>query len=296
MRVSDLHIDRIYTSILSRPSTFRMPETHIHYYFEFFYVRQGSCRFFIQNSLYDLHAGEFLIIPPDLSHFNRYLSNCTRITIYFRQSDIEDNGNPYLEGYDLRFLQLCKVHIPSAFRDVFERIFDEMLAEEKVDNQATPMMTRLLFRQLLIYADRYGVFQYEDSIAPAMEGNEGILAAAKYITEHYAAPITLESMARLANLSPSYFSRRFHQVTGNSMKEYLTFTRLQHASMELLTTNHTITEVAANCGFSGSNYFKDAFRREFGMSPRAYRASKTTDQVLAQSIIAREAESKGRDN
>jgi AraC-like DNA-binding protein len=41
--------------------------------------------------------------------------------------------------------------------------------------------------------------------------------------------------------------------------------------MELLNTDHTVTEVAMNSGFSDSNYFKDAFKKMYGVSPRAYR-------------------------
>lgn len=39
----------------------------------------------------------------------------------------------------------------------------------------------------------------------------------------------------------------------------------------LLSTDDSITKIALACGFSGSNYFKDLFRREMGCSPREYR-------------------------
>ena len=73
-------------------------------------------------------------------------------------------------------------------------------------------------------------------------------------------------------------------VTGTRMKEYLIYVRLGHAETELLSTAHTITEVAMNNGFSDSNYFKDAFRKMFGQSPRAYRASRTDKQDTAESL------------
>ncbi|MFQ9573992.1 MAG: helix-turn-helix transcriptional regulator [Roseburia hominis] len=47
--------------------------------------------------------------------------------------------------------------------------------------------------------------------------------------------------------------------------------RLQNAAHLLRTTDTSITEIAGICGFSDGNYFGDAFRKHYGMSPRAYR-------------------------
>lgn len=49
------------------------------------------------------------------------------------------------------------------------------------------------------------------------------------------------------------------------------FIRLQHAANELLSTNDSVTEIAFRCGFVSSNYFKDAFKNAYGVSPRDYR-------------------------
>ena len=53
--------------------------------------------------------------------------------------------------------------------------------------------------------------------------------------------------------------------------EYLSLLRLENAAMELLSTQDRITEIALRNGFSDSNYFKDAFRKMYGVSPREYR-------------------------
>ena len=55
------------------------------------------------------------------------------------------------------------------------------------------------------------------------------------------------------------------------MHEYLTFIRLRSAAHELASTADSVTEVALRCGFSNSNYFKDAFKKQYGCTPRAYR-------------------------
>ena len=72
-------------------------------------------------------------------------------------------------------------------------------------------------------------------------------------------------------MNPTYFSKKFRETTGFGVKEYLTHIRLQNAAHLLCTTDPSITEIAGICGFSDGNYFGDAFRKHYGMSPRAYR-------------------------
>lgn len=75
----------------------------------------------------------------------------------------------------------------------------------------------------------------------------------------------------LPGYSPNYLSRRFRQAVGIGVHQYLMFIRLQHAANELLSTNDSVTEIAFRCGFVSSNYFKDAFKNAYGVSPRDYR-------------------------
>ncbi len=241
MRVSDLNIDRIYINQTTRASSYHMTENHYHYYYELFYVRQGTCRFFLNNGLYDLHGGDFLIIPPHMVHYNRYLTSCLRINVYFKESDLVREGAGFLPDVRERFLCLVLVHIPAAYRDMMDGICEAMLH---------------------VNCERHCIFHYESTLSSrAQAGDEGILSAARFLTEHYATHITLNAMADRAGLSPSYFSKKFRAVTGMGMKEYLSYVRLEHASKELQSTDHSITEVAINSGFSDSNYFKDALYR-----------------------------------
>ena len=96
-------------------------------------------------------------------------------------------------------------------------------------------------------------------------------AAARFITEHYAEPITAADIAAAAGFSPNYLSRKFREAAGFGVHEYLTFIRLRSAARLLATTEGSVTEVALRCGFSNSNYFKDAFKKQYGCTPRVYR-------------------------
>lgn len=82
----------------------------------------------------------------------------------------------------------------------------------------------------------------------------------------------LNSMAHAARLSPCHFLRTFEALTGVTPHQYLLRARLRRASLRLRTERARIIDVALGCGFGDVSNFNRAFRAEFGVSPRAWRA------------------------
>ena len=280
MRISDKYIDRIYITSAIRNTSYKMVRNHYHNYYELYYVRHGRVAFNIIGSTYMLQSGDFILVPPEQPHYVSYLASCTRINIYFRKEDLSRILNENLETISTRFLSSSVIHTPRAYRDVIDNIIDSMLFEEGIDDAYSYKMQELLFSQLVLSCNRYCIFKSDSQIA---DSDDIIVSALQYINKNYHTPITLEKLSKMSNLSPSYFSKKFRKVTGSGMKEYLTYTRLRHAANELLSTSHTITDVAMNCGFSDSNYFKDAFKKMYGLSPREYRSSKKVEGIPEES-------------
>ena len=270
MRVSDLDIDRIYVDQIARPQDYGVSANHFHCYYELFYVRQGKCRFFVDNRLVDVNVGEILIIPPREVHYNRYLSSTVRTVVYFREQDVCENGVLSIPDFEKHFKQMHMIHVPSTHRPYIESLLDSMLKEESINDESISYMLELLLKQFFLSLNRYCTFR-GSSLDSFDGGTEDVLTATHFISENYQHPITLEEIAAKVSLSPTYLSKKFHQVTGKTIKEHLNAERLKHASLELISTHHTITEIALNSGFSDANYFKDVFKKTFGSSPREYR-------------------------
>ena len=280
MRVSNETIDRIYCNATTRPRDYRMAENHLHNYYEIFYVRKGNARFFVDDRLFDLHAGDYMIVPPNLVHYNRYLMQTNRVNIYFRDEDLRRGNNYVLRGLKEHFLEKAAMfHTPSSHFEILDNVIDRMIHEDPVSDENTPIMLQLLLQEFIVFSKRYCIVNPGYSSQIAQGDDITIQQAAQYISENYNLPITLDFLANKSGLSPAYFSKRFHLITGMGMKEYLTYVRLKHAEAELVSTSHTISEIAENTGFSDSNYFKDVFKKEFGLSPRAYRKTRKTDIV-----------------
>jgi len=84
---------------------------------------------------------------------------------------------------------------------------------------------------------------------------------------------TLDELARGACMSEFHFLRTFQRVTGVTPHQYLLRTRLRAAALRLADDPAKIVDIALDCGFNDVSNFNHAFRAEFGVSPRVYRAN-----------------------
>lgn len=83
---------------------------------------------------------------------------------------------------------------------------------------------------------------------------------------------TLEALSRRIGLSPAHLQRVFARLIGESPKRIATRLALERAAAELVTTQTPILDIALDSGFRSHEGFTRAFRREFDLTPRAYRA------------------------
>ena len=86
-----------------------------------------------------------------------------------------------------------------------------------------------------------------------------------------ARPWQLAELARVGCVSRSVLAERFTQVLGMPPLTYLTQVRMHRAAQRLLRTGDPVADVARAVGYQSGAAFAQAFRREFGCSPRDYR-------------------------
>lgn len=98
-----------------------------------------------------------------------------------------------------------------------------------------------------------------------------VRAAVAYIAENYAEPLELATIAGAVHLSPKYLARCFRESLGIPPMAYVRRYRLNRAREQLLTSDLSITHIAAHTGFRELAHFSRAFRSLFGVSPRILR-------------------------
>lgn len=255
-----------------REQYFNMKHSHFHPYYEIYYLYSGKRRIFVNDTLYTLSRGDMVLINKNVLHRTTYISDETHERFALNFSD--KYLIPLFEKYSREAVLYC-FHSPFLTihynrREYIEDLFQKLLYESNhLDNFSQHLITNYL-EELIIFLVRYQKNETQSQISLNLT-DEVIQNTAKYIRCNYNQPITLEMAANHANMSTTYFSKKFKAVTGFGFKEYLCKIRLTEASKRLLETNDNITEIAFACGFSDSNYFGDVFKKLKGISPLQYR-------------------------
>jgi AraC-like DNA-binding protein len=107
------------------------------------------------------------------------------------------------------------------------------------------------------------------SVPPARH----LLRAKDLADARYNEPLDVADLARAAGLSPAHFSRQFRRTFGESPHVYLLTRRLERAASLLRSTDRSVADICFLVGMQSVGSFTTSFRRMFGMTPTAYRAS-----------------------
>ncbi|MGN0998559.1 MAG: helix-turn-helix domain-containing protein [Faecousia sp.] len=93
----------------------------------------------------------------------------------------------------------------------------------------------------------------------------------KCIKNHADEAITLKHLAEKLGYSEYYVSRKFREVSGMQLRDYLRYRKLAFALKEIRDTDAGILEIALDFGFSSHEAFTRAFKEAYGLTPSAYR-------------------------
>ena len=93
----------------------------------------------------------------------------------------------------------------------------------------------------------------------------------EYVRENLNQPLTIQVLADIAKLNPTYFSNLFSQYMGLSPIQYINKRRIEEAQLLLLSTDQTLYQIARQVGFSDEYYFSRVFKKTIGIAPDHYR-------------------------
>lgn len=262
----------IYIERQVRVPSYTMTCEHFHQYYEIFYLKTGDCIYSVNSSLYHLSAGDVFIVAPGEPHCTRYEGPvpCERTIVCCMPEVIPEAYWQRHPDMKKKLSYSGKVVLVEKRQRRMEALLDRMLEENSIPDEYSYEFLQLQMMTLLLNIQRDGIFVYE-KIRHDNSISSDIEDALRYIAQNFALPITLDEVAEQVNLTPTYLSRKFKKFTGTTFKEYVNHIRIRQAKQMLLTTDDTITQIALNCGFNSSNYFKDCFRRRNGVSPSVFR-------------------------
>ncbi|PTK42603.1 AraC family transcriptional regulator, partial [Staphylococcus nepalensis] len=85
----------------------------------------------------------------------------------------------------------------------------------------------------------------------------------QYIDLHLDHPLTLQYLAEMVDLSPSYLSRIFSEELGVTLSQYIIKARIKVGRDLLVRTNMSVSDIAVYVGFKNQSYFTQRFKEVY---------------------------------
>lgn len=253
---------------------------HAHEFHELVVIIGGHGVHKTERESYPVEAGDIFLIRPALKHAYKETKQLKLINILYqpRRLAVPNLDLSDLPGYYAFFELAPKLREEHEFKSRL-RLSEEEL--ERVVKLARLIQYELgrkepgfgymavaYFMQLRGEISRaYTRKNKESSSMPLY--NIGELLS--YIERKYAENLSLEDLAKKANMSPRTLIRTFQKAFRMTPVEYLIRHRISKAANLFREEKFTVGEVSDMTGFSDSNYFSRQFKKRTGFSPRDYK-------------------------
>jgi YesN/AraC family two-component response regulator len=245
-------------------------ELHWHEFYELSFIISGEGIHVLNGISQSMKRGHlFLLTPADFHEM--YVEEGTTVELYnviFSEEMLKK------ELYEILFSYMDdgKVVIEPENIRYIENEFIRLWSEEHKNNIGQKLMIQNSLERILIELIRRcrGKKDTNNSMRIDFEKQE-INKILAYIQHHFREPLTLEQVAKQAQLSPNYFSKYFRKATGLVFQSYLQGLRLQFAKSLIKSSNLPITEVCHASGFNTLSHFNRSFKKKYQKSPKAYR-------------------------
>ncbi|ATL67356.1 GlxA family transcriptional regulator [Nocardia terpenica] len=127
-------------------------------------------------------------------------------------------------------------------------------------------------RQLVVYLRRPGnQTQFSAPLAAQLAERPRLRDIQHWIAEHPGEDLSVEALARRAQMSVRHFARTFKDDIGVTPARYVNGIRLEAARRMLEDTDRGIDEIARRCGFGTTEVMRQTFLRALGTIPTEYR-------------------------
>ncbi len=235
-----------------------MAKSHYHEYFELYYLEYGKRFHVVDDRIYSISSGEFILFPPYAMHhsygendvpFKRLLVYFTPDTILIPEVLEAISTTAGVYRADLKSSQ--SVHL----------LLMEILKEQEQKAGFSQEAMQMLLNQLLIKITRW------EGASTEPENQSRITNILHFLHQNYAENITLENLASLFYISPYYLCREFKRYTNSTIIQYINNLRIIQAQRLFMETDKNITDISREVGFSNVTHFNRVYKSIVGMPP-----------------------------
>lgn len=237
---------------------------HWHRSIEIFAVFDGEMEFYLNDKSYPLHSGEFMLVNSNEIHSIYAPKKNQTLVIQIPVATFERYYTD--EGY-IYFSHSSRIQDEEVM-GLFENMY-QVYSAKKTGYEFK--VQSLFYRLLYLLVSKYRKTDPDSEKVKANKKLNKLTMITDYMKQNYNKELSLESLARTFNYSPTYLSRMFKKYAQMSYKTYLDDLRLRHAFNDLVGSDLSIGMVAEKNGFAGSKAFARVFKERYGTLPSEYR-------------------------
>lgn len=243
---------------------------HWHREIELIYVRSGTVTVHVTDTVIHASAGDLIICDSGDIHYSdeRSAGSCLDFVLF--DTAIVDShyhycffSNPHITKKDLEDWNLSE----SWFRLLDLLDYELNKREPYYRDVVTASICQFWYLMLRRLPTNTTKTIMQNRRVSVLSDLQGLLS---FLEDHYSESITLEDAAEIMSFSPSHFSKIFKQFTGINFVKYLNIIRISKAATLLVTTDHTITDIAFMCGFNNVRSFNRMFKEITNYTPSEY--------------------------
>lgn len=253
---------------------------HWHEEIELVYLSKGSLQCAVGNRRFPLRKGEALFINTGIPHAFFEESG-----IPYEESDIVfhprliygDVGSIFYEKYILPLMR-CPSMAGFAFRKDLDWQREAALSIKEAVTvcRTKPELYEFTVREALTNVFtlllRHNSGELQQTEARSSFLMERVKRMLDYFHSHYQESISVEQLAKQANICKRECQRDFKKVLGLTPTQYFEQYRLAMSLRLLTESSCSIIEIADQCGFQSPSYFTKLFREKYGVTPTAFRS------------------------
>lgn len=234
---------------------------HWHKEHEFLLVLGGEARITVSDNVYTCSENDFLLINANEPHMIFSQEGVVMLALHLPKTPEQAN-----KRFDIN-----SVKHPENDYDNIKAILARMI---KLHSEAAPnselLIESLILELRYLLVGRYS-YDYDESENNFEKYFSKISDVIRYIQDHYHEDIGLKDTADRFYYSSSYLSRLFEKTMGITFKKYINNLRLGDAVNLLLSTDRSVDDIAAECGFPNTRSFVALHKEEYGCLPTEHR-------------------------
>ncbi len=218
------------------------------------------------------------LMPECLSYPDKLAGEILNSMVQGKKEDFAEQTGEFLEILKQYQYQAASLLYNRLYLDILFQVQKLNTPDKDSYLSSTPLsQPRTLDEGFHLLAAIYEQYQEGKNASEKLKDNkhfERIEESKKYISLHYNDyNLSAGMVADYLGYSTNYFSRIFKTITGFYINDYIRQIRVMKAQELLLSSDMTITAIAAETGFANPNYFYSIFKKETGLTPAAYRSA-----------------------